>query len=404
MRAYERLINYVTYDTTSAEGADSTPSTPGQPVFARILVDELRELGLADAHLSDECYVYATLPASPGLEGAEALGLIAHMDTAPDFSGTGVRPRFIADYDGGDVALGEGRTLRVSDFPHLAGLRGQTLITASGSTLLGADDKAGIAEIMTLLDELRFVPHGPLAICFTPDEEVGNGVLNFDMEQFPASAAFTVDGGPLGELSWENFNAASARVSFAGVNVHPGSAYGIMVNAARCAAEFDALLPGCDTPRDSTGREGYFYLTSISGDTSKAESRYNLRDFSLDGLREREELIRRAARVINERYGEGTASVTFREGYRNMREKLLPDHAQLIEHARRAMRECGVEPVEVPVRGGTDGAELSWMGLPCPNLCTGGYAFHGPNEHITAEAMDKCVEILRRLVDIYSAR
>ena len=305
----------------------------------------------------------------------------------------------------GETSLSAGgRTLRVSDFPHLAGLRGQTLITASGSTLLGADDKAGIAEIMTLLDELRFVPHGPLAICFTPDEEVGNGVLNFDMEQFPAAAAFTVDGGPLGELSWENFNAASARVSFAGVNVHPGSAYGIMVNAARCAAEFDALLPGCDTPRDSTGREGYFYLTSISGDTSKAESRYNLRDFSLDGLREREEFIRRAARVINERYGEGTASVTFREGYRNMREKLLPDHAQLIEHARRAMRECGVEPVEVPVRGGTDGAELSWMGLPCPNLCTGGYAFHGPNEHITAEAMDKCVEILRRLVDIYSAR
>ncbi len=403
MRAYERLLKYVKYATTSAEGAESTPSTPGQIELARALVGELRALGY-ETECSDKCYVYSRIPATPGHEAARCLGLIAHMDTAPDFCGEGVAPRVIENYDGGEVELGCGRVLSPEDFPELREMAGHTLITASGDTLLGADDKAGIAEIMTLLEQLAAegAPHGPLAVCFTPDEEVGNGVLGFESGRFGADIAYTVDGGPVGELASENFNASSARVSLRGVSVHTGTAKGIMVNAALAAMEFNALLPPLETPRGAGGREGFYHLVSVHGTCESAELRYNLRDFDYAGLKAREATLERAAGLVNERYGEGTVSVSITPGYRNMREKLYPEHAWVVENARRAMRAAGVEPVEQPVRGGTDGALLSWQGLPCPNLGTGGYAFHGPNEHITAEGMDKCVEILRRLVELYA--
>ena len=399
MRAYERLLKYVTYSTQSDESVEVNPSTKRQFELAHALVEELRALGAADAECSESCYVYASLPASPGCEGAEAIGFIAHMDTSPDFSGEGVKPRVIPDYDGGDVELGCGRTLAVSDFPHLPSLAGRTLITASGDTLLGADDKAGIAEIMTLLELLASRPHGPVAVCFTPDEEVGRGVQGFEPERFKARAAFTADGGPEGEVSWENFNASAARVHIRGFNVHPASGKDTMINAAELACRFAASLPADETPRQSSGREGFYHLTNISGGCGEAELGYILRDFDFENLRRREQALLDAAAKINAEYGESTVSVDISLTYRNMAEKLLPEYRWLIDLALDSVCSATLEPVTAPTRGGTDGAMLSWRGLPCPNLGTGGYAFHGPYEHITAEGMDRCVEVLLGIVE-----
>ena len=406
MKAYERLIRYAKVSTASEEGIGRSPSTEQQFDLARILVDELRELGIADAELTDSCYVYGHLEATPGCEDAPCLGFIAHMDTSPDFSGEGVKPRIIENYDGGDVELGAGRTLSVKRFPHLPRLKGRTLITTSGDTLLGADDKAGIAEIMTLVEELQRdgTPHGRIAVCFTPDEEVGCGTANFDIPKLGAKYAYTLDGGPEGEVVYETFNASSVVVHITGVNVHPGSAKNVMVNAAQVATEFNACLPACDTPRHTEGYEGFFHLTAIAGTVERAELRYILRDHDRGKHELRREMMEHIAKTLNERYGAGTVNVSFREQYRNMAEKINPEHMHLVENAVLASKAAGVEPIRAPIRGGTDGAQLSWEGLPCPNLGTGGYAFHGPYEHITVEGMDKCVEIVRRIVEIYAER
>ena len=388
MRAYERLIKYAKVSTASEEGIGVSPSTPRQFDLARLLVDELRELGVADAEVTDTCYVYGHLPATPGHESAPCLGFIAHMDTSPDFSGENVKPRVIENYDGGDLELGAGRTL----------------ITASGDTLLGADDKAGIAEIMTLIEQLQGgeIAHGRIAVCFTPDEEVGCGTANFDIPKLGADFAYTLDGGAEGEVVYENFNACSAVVNITGVNVHPGSAKNVMVNAALVATEFNAALPSCETPRHTEGYEGFYHLTAIAGTAERAELRYILRDHDAKKLEMRRETMFHIMKILNERYGAGTVSLSFREQYRNMAEKIRPDYMHLVENAVKATENAGVEPLRQPIRGGTDGAQLSWEGLPCPNLGTGGYAFHGPYEHITAEGMDKCVEIIRGITEIYA--
>lgn len=407
MRAYERLLGYVKVNTASGEsGAGTSPSTQRQFDLARLLADELRALGVADAELTGSCYVYGHLEATPGCEGAPCLGLIAHMDTAPDFSGENVRPRVIENYDGGEVELGAGRTLSAKDFPHLPSLKGRTLITTSGDTLLGADDKAGIAEIITLIEQLQTerLPHGRIAVCFTPDEEIGYGTAELDLDRLGADYAYTIDGGPEGEIVYENFNAVAATVQITGVNVHPGSAKNIMVNAAQVATEFNACLPCCETPRYTEGYEGFYHLTSIEGTVERAELRYILRDHDAKKLEQRRETMQHAGKTLNERYGAGTVSISFREQYRNMAEKIVPEHMHLVDSAIRAIEDSGLEPLRQPIRGGTDGALLSWEGLPCPNLGTGGYAYHGPYEHITAEGMDKCVEITRRIVETFSER
>ena len=407
MRAYERLLGYVKVNTASSEsGAGTSPSTQRQFDLARLLADELRALGVADAELTGSCYVYGHLEATPGCEGAPCLGLIAHMDTAPDFSGENVRPRVIENYDGGEVELGAGRTLSAKDFPHLPSLKGCTLITTSGDTLLGADDKAGIAEIITLIEQLQTerLPHGRIAVCFTPDEEIGYGTAELDLDRLGADYAYTIDGGPEGEIVYENFNAVAATVQITGVNVHPGSAKNIMVNAAQVATEFNACLPCCETPRYTEGYEGFYHLTSIEGTVERAELRYILRDHDAKKLEQRRETMQHAGKTLNERYGAGTVSISFREQYRNMVEKIVPEHMHLVDSAIRAIEDSGLEPLRQPIRGGTDGALLSWEGLPCPNLGTGGYAYHGPYEHITAEGMDKCVEIMRRIVETFSER
>ena len=407
MRAYERLLGYVKVNTASSEsGAGTSPSTQRQFDLARLLTDELRALGVADAELTGSCYVYGHLEATPGCEGAPCLGLIAHMDTAPDFSGENVLPRVIENYDGGEVELGAGRTLSAKDFPHLPSLKGRTLITTSGDTLLGADDKAGIAEIITLIEQLQTerLPHGRIAVCFTPDEEIGYGTAELDLDRLGADYAYTIDGGPEGEIVYENFNAVAATVQITGVNVHPGSAKNIMVNAAQVATEFNACLPCCETPRYTEGYEGFYHLTSIEGTVERAELRYILRDHDAKKLEQRRETMQHVGKILNERYGAGTVSISFREQYRNMVEKIVPEHMHLVDSAIRAIEDSGLEPLRQPIRGGTDGALLSWEGLPCPNLGTGGYAYHGPYEHITAEGMDKCVEIMRRIVETFSER
>ncbi len=405
MRAYERLLEYVRIHTTSDEESGTAPSSQRQFDLARMLSAELKALGAERVEVSDTCYVYASVPATAGRESLPCLGFIAHIDTAPDFAGENVRPQVIESYDGGEVALGgSGLKLTQAMFPHLPQLRGRTLITTDGATLLGADDKAGIAEIMTLLETLREsgAPHGPLAVCFTPDEEIGCGTEHFDLARFGADFAYTVDGGPEGEIVCENFNASQAVFDVKGVNVHPGDAKNIMVNAALVAMEINTMLPAGDTPRDTEGREGFYHLTDMQGNVESARSRYIVRDHDAGAFAARESALRHIEKLINAKYGEGTVKLYIDEQYRNMIEKILPAHADLIENAKAATRAAGLEPDESPIRGGTDGAMLSWKGLPCPNLGTGGYAYHGPYEHITAEGMDKCVEILKGIVEIYA--
>ena len=400
MRAYERLLKYVKVHTTSDPNSGTHPSTLRQFDLAKILVEELKELGLTDAHVDEHCYVYATLPATPGQESAAPLGLIAHMDTAPDYPGEGVKPQLHPDYDGGDIVLSAtGSVLSPARFPSLNGLKGKTLITTDGSTLLGADDKAGVAEIMTALERVIASgrPHGPVAVAFTPDEETGLGIAGFDVEGFGAAYAYTVDGGEVGELSYENFNACEATLDFRGVNVHPGSAKDTMVNASLLAMEYNAMLPSAETPRHTEGYEGFFHLEEMEGDVAHARLVYIVRDHDAGRFEARRDQLRHIAKVMNERWGEGAVTLTLRDQYRNMKEKIAP-YPFLIENARAAMRAAGCEPFDAAVRGGTDGAQLCYRGLPCPNLCTGGFAFHGPFEHIAAEDMELCARMLEELI------
>ena len=406
MRAYERLLKYVVVYTTSDEESTTVPTSMRQFDLAHMLVDELKTIGVEDAAVDDLCYVYATLPATEGYEQATKLGLIAHMDTAPDFSGEHVKPRIIENYDGKDVVLGtSGRTLENANFPHLRSLKGRTLIVTDGTTLLGADDKAGVAEIVTLLERLisEKIPHGRISVCFTPDEEVGSGADHFDVARFGAEFAYTCDGGAEGELEYENFNAAGALFEIRGFNIHPGEAKDKMINALAVACEINAMLPKGQTPRDTSGYQGFWHLTSLDGSTEAAKLTYIIRDHDFESFERRKVTLEKIAEVLNAKYGEGTVTLTIREQYRNMKEKIEPC-MHLIDNAKKAMEQAGVTPRVQPIRGGTDGARLSYMGLPCPNLGTGGYAFHGPYEHITVEGMDAAVEILKNLVILYRDR
>lgn len=404
MRAYERLIKYAMVPTASDGRCLSIPSTECQFNLAHILVQELQEMGITDARVDDKCYVYASIPATPGYEDKKVLGLIAHMDTVSDFADKQVQPQIHENYDGGDLPLGDsGRTLEVSVFPHLPSLKGRTLITGDGTTILGADDKAGIAEIMCVAKRLMTedIPHGKICIGFTPDEEVGQGADCFDVEGFGADFAYTVDGGPEQEIEYENFNAFGAEVEVTGFNIHPGSAKNTMINAAVVAMEFNEMLPKNQTPRDTEGYEGFYHMANMSGTVEKANLSYILRDHSMEIMQDRINIMKDIAEKLNQKYGAGTVQVTFKEQYRNMAEKIR-EHFHLIENAVKAVEANGVKPEVIPVRGGTDGARLSFMGLPCPNLGTGAYACHGPYEHATAEAMDYVVETLTELVRIYS--
>ena len=403
MRAYERLLKYVKVYTTSDPNSGTHPSTMRQFDLARQLVDELKALGLADAFVDEHCYVYATLPATPGSENAKPLGLIAHMDTTDDAPGENVNPQIHENYDGGKVVLpATGAVLDPAVFPFLTEMKGQTLITTDGATLLGADDKAGVAEIMTALERIitEKRPHGKLCIGFTPDEEIGEGASLFDVPGFGAAYAYTVDGEDVGEISYENFNAAAAVVTVHGFSVHPGSAKNTMINAQNVAMEFHAALPAFDRPEHTEGREGFFHLTSMQGDVTTTHLGYIVRDHDAAKFAARKAQMQHIAACLNEKYGADTVELDLHDSYYNMLEKIEP-YFHLVENARTAIRAAGLEPIETPVRGGTDGATLSHMGLPCPNLGTGGFNFHGPCECITAEKMDQSVEILLNIVDLY---
>ena len=403
MRAYERLLQYVRVHTASREDAESTPSTPWQFDLARKLAAEMEELGVSDVYVDEHCYVYGRLPATPGLEDKTCVGFIAHLDTIPDFPGENVQPQVHASYDGGEIPLGCGRTLSPADFPHLRSLAGRTLITTDGSTVLGADDKAGVAEIMTMAERVlkEGRPHGSVAIGFCPDEEIGHGASLMDLKRFGAELAYTVDGGEEGGIEYENFNACAAEVSFRGFNVHPGSAKDTMVNAALLAMEFNGMLPSGETPRDTELYEGFFHMMEMSGTVESAKLSYIIRDHDAGSFEARKNTLRHAAKLMNAKYGEGSVVLTIKEQYRNMLEMVKP-RFEVVEKALEATRRAGMEPKVLPIRGGTDGAQLSFRGLPCPNLGTGGFAYHGPFEHCTAEGMDLCTEVLLHLVELYA--
>lgn len=400
MKAYERFLEYVAVWTTSDENSDTVPSAARELDLAKKLVEEMKGLGIEDARVDDKGYVYGSVPATPGCEDKAALGLIAHMDTAMDASGRDIKPQLIKNYDGGDVALGtSGNVLSAAEFPHLAGLKGRTLITTDGTTLLGADDKAGIAEILTAVDEImkEGLPHGKICIGFTPDEEIGRGSNYFDVEGFGADFAYTLDGDAEGEIQYENFNASTGIVTCHGVSVHTGSAKDIMVNSQTIATEFHQMLPANERPETTEGYEGFYHLASMSGNVTTTNMKYLIRDFDSENFNKRAELMQKNAEILNEKYGEGSVEVTVTEYYRNMKEQIEPC-MELVDMALAAIRNVGIEPIVEPIRGGTDGARLSFKGLPCPNLGTGGHAFHGVFEHITVEGMDLGVKIVKDIV------
>lgn len=402
MNVQERFLKYVSYWTTSDEENEQIPSSDRQFELAKVLEAELKELGLEKVILTDHCYVYGLLPATAGCENVKAIGFIAHMDTAPDYSGKDVKPQVIENYDGKDVLLkGSGEYLKVSDFPDLTTLVGKTLITTDGTTLLGSDDKAGVAEILTAVEQIiaSNVPHGDIWIGFTPDEEVGHGADLFDLDYFKADFAYTLDGDYEGEVAYENFNAAGASFRIKGVNVHPGEAKDIMVNAAAVACEIQSKLPENETPSHTEGREGFYHMIGISGDVASAKLSYIVRDHDKAIFESRLNKLRDLENEMNQKYGAGTVALTINHSYANMLE-VIEEHPYTVELAKQAIKNVGLEPLSRPVRGGTDGARLSFMGLPCPNLGTGGYGFHGPYEHVTVEGMNTAIEVIKELVKL----
>ena len=401
MKVEERLLKYVSYWTTSDEENTNIPSSDRQFELGKELKKELEELGLEKVILTDHCYVYGLLPATPGMEHVKAIGFIAHMDTAPDYPGENVKPQIIKNYDGNDVLLkGSSTYLKTSDFPDLKNLVGRTLITTDGTTLLGADDKAGVAEIFTAVEQIihENLPHGDIWVGITPDEEVGAGANLFDLDYFKAEFAFTVDGDYEGEVAYENFNAASAVFDIKGVNVHPGEAKDIMVNAAQIGCEIAMALPQDETPSHTQGREGFFHLMDMSGEVASAKLSYIVRDHDKNIFESRLNRLRTLEVEMNQKYGEGTVLLTITHSYENML-SVIEQHMEIIDLAKNAILKEGLEPLSRPVRGGTDGARLSFMGLPCPNLGTGGYGFHGPYEHISVEGMETAVRIIKNIVE-----
>ncbi len=389
----ERFLKYVSFDTQSDEFSETCPSTDKQKALGAYLVEEMKEMGIVDARMDENGYVYGTVPGDPRLP---TIGLIAHMDTAPDCSGADIKAK-IVEYNGGDVLLNEelGIWMKENDYPSLKNHVGKHLIVTDGTTLLGADDKAGIAEIMTAAEFLLRARriHATLKIGFTPDEEIGRGADKFDVAGFGADYAYTADGGPVGEIEYENFNAAGAKVVFHGLNIHPGSAKDKMVNSQYIAMEFQSLLPANQKPEHTEGYEGFIHLTDMEGEVEQSILRYIIRDHDMGKFLQKKAMMEAAADFINAKYGEGTCELTIRDSYFNMRQKIEPV-MYVVERAKNAMREAGMDPVEVPIRGGTDGARLSYEGLPCPNLCTGGENYHGRFEFIPVEDMEKCVAML----------
>ena len=397
MKASERLLKYaVIYTGSDEDHAEQTPSTPEQMTLAQVLAKDMRDIGLTDVSVDAHAYVYGFLPATADREQCPPIGFIAHIDIVNEFGTSEIHPQIVKEYDGGEIALGtSGRTLDTVQFPDLKQAIGKTVITTDGTTVLGADDKAGVAEILTMCERLvqDNLPHGKICVCFTPDEEIGHGAALLDLEKFGASYAYTVDGGAPNEVEWETFYAAAADWSIAGVSVHPGDAKDKMINAALVAMEINGMLPPDEIPAKTQGREGFFHLCDMSGDVSAAKLSYIIRDHDAEKFSQRKQTMREIERKINETYGAGTAALTLREQYRNMAE-ILQHHPDVVEQAKRAIRAVGLTPVSNSVRGGTDGAQPSFRGLPCPNLGTGAYALHGPYEHAIAEQMDVMTEIL----------
>lgn len=393
----ERFLRYVAVDTQSCHGAEKFPSTAKQMAFARALAAEMRAIGMGDAEADEHGYVMASIPATRGHENLPAIGFIAHIDTSPDVSAANVKPQIIENYNGGDIPVGA-LALSSRDFPELTKLVGHTIITTDGTTLLGADDKAGIAIIMTAAEYIishSEVPHGLIRIAFTPDEEVGRGTRFFDVAKFGAQYAYTVDGGAEGEIEYENFNAAAAHIDFVGRNFHPGYALGKMVNALHLVQKFDAALPAYERPETTSGREGFYHLTSLSGTVEAAAADYIIRDFTHEGLEKRKQKLREAAAATG-------AKIEITDTYRNMRE-VIDRHPEVVERVLEAMCEVGVEPVVRPIRGGTDGAQLSFMGLPCPNIFTGGANFHSVYEYCSLDSMQRAVQVVVALARVRAA-
>ena len=406
MEAYERLLNYVTILTPSDENSQTIPSSGCQFDLARVLEKEMKELGLTDVYLDDKCYLYGKLPATEGYESCPSIGFIAHMDTVSDFCDHQIRPILTGNYSGEALDLGNsGLVLDPNVFPHLSSLKGRTLITSDGTTILGADDKAGIAEILTMAEHLinEEIPHGPISVAFTPDEEIGSGAEYFDIDRFGAQFAYTLDGDTEGEIQFENFHACKADFEITGFNVHPGSSKDTMINACLVAMEINAALPSMETPRNTEDYEGFYHLIDMNGDVSHATLHYIVRDHDKGLFEAKKQTLRLIEKNMNEKWGEGCVSLTITDQYQNMAE-IIKDWPHLIENAKKACENAGVTPLVLPIRGGTDGCQLSFRGLPCPNLGTGGHAYHGPYEHISVEGMDKCVDVIIELIKIYSAK
>jgi tripeptide aminopeptidase len=403
----ERFLRYVTIPTQAVEGSWKVPSSDGQIKMAHLLLVELKTIGMHDVQVDDNGYVTATLPSNV-THVVPVVGFIAHMDTSPDFTGEGVKPRMVSNYQGGDIILNETHQLylKVDEFPELHRYTGQDIITTDGTTLLGADDKAGVAEIVSAMDYLIRHPeikHGTIRICFTPDEEIGQGADHFDVEAFGADFAYTMDGGEIGELEYENFNAASAHIIIQGRNIHPGYAKGKMLNAITIASKFASLLPADEVPEKTDGYEGFFHLNSINGNVERAEMHYIIRDFDIDSFEKRKQLMIQAVEQINNEYGLGTAQLVLKDQYFNMREKVEPVQ-YIVDLAKEAMVKSGIEPVVKPIRGGTDGARLSYMGLPTPNIFAGGHNFHGRYEFVPVQSMEKAVEVIVNISSLLASR
>lgn len=404
MRAYERFLNYVKINTRSDDMSQTTPSSACQFDLARLLVAEMQELGIEDAAVDEKCYVYGSIPATPGYEDVPAVAFCAHLDTAA-FNGENVCPRLVANYDGGEIPLGQsGRVLSPAQFPDLHTMLGKTIIVTDGTTLLGGDDKAGIAEIMTMAEIVlrEQIPHGKLCFSFPPDEEIGAGAKDLDLARLGAQIGYTVDGGELGMIQYENFNAALARIRITGFGVHPGHAKNTLLNALLVANQLNNMLPAGDNPRDTDGYEGFFHLTKLNGTPDEAFMEYIIRDHDRALFEGRKKTLLHVTQLLNDRYGENTVELTLRDQYYNMLE-VIREHWDLVENAREACCQAGVEPKCEPIRGGTDGSQLSFRGLPCPDIAAGYYGAHGPYEHISIEDMDAATQILLNVVKLYAS-
>ena len=400
MNLTERFINYTKFDTQSSEESQSVPSTPKQLLFAEDLKKELISEGLSDVELDDKGYLYATLKGN--IKGVPTIGFISHYDTSPDCSGANIKAHIVNNYQGGDILLSEDVISSPTKFPELLNHKGEDLIVTDGHTLLGADDKAGIAEIiqaMCYLRDHKEIKHGDIRVAFNPDEEIGMGAHHFDVEKFGCEWAYTIDGGDLGELEFENFNAASAKIRIKGVSVHPGYAKGKMINANRLAVEFAAMLPDNETPETTEGYQGFYHLIGIKAETESATLSYIIRDHDRDRFEDRKSFVKECAKKMNEKYGEGTVTADVNDQYYNMKEKIDPN-MHVIDLVLRAMQECAVTPKVQPIRGGTDGAQLSFKGLPCPNIFAGGVNFHGPYEFVSIQVMEKAMQVIVKICEL----